>query len=361
MTRNIKETTVVGAGRRKDEVVFNPSSPKPKDLAIAEVQPTQYKLAAGPPESIYFTAAYAHRPRGSYEIWHPEARPGWYWDLVRKAAKGAAVSGDALSRVNDAFARVLTALSDQFGIKATLLTEWEKEHLFVLDARTLPKVTALTSDVRLYTKEADAPTVFNAVTNPQFLTRLRVGESSALKQVDDWLNKLKNPQQAIAQYAHNPAATRAGRVLARKDFADFTNHELVLDPADTERTWAHLLAHEFAHAHSGPRPKSLCSGLQDASGKQAWGLGADEAVTETLGRAVTDVVHAAQNHLMLDTRQQCDVLCDAVRYNYYGTDGGNPDQVKGGLRYGFQVSWLVQEIGSDTAAAKDLLKAYFTV
>ncbi|WP_327233638.1 hypothetical protein OG349_06300 [Streptomyces sp. NBC_01317] len=338
---------------------------KTANIQSREAENSLYRTTGAVTSLAFRNKDYGFNPKGKREKWSREvsAIPGWYQNLVKTATDEASISGKTdVEIVRSGFLYVMRALRklEMITDEVKLYEAWETERLFKLSPDRLAKILALTTDDQYYKDPKKAISTYKAVTEETFLRELAQGERD--KELEKYLSDLKNPSEVVESYksAENPAATRNGRVMV-KEFKEFEDLGLVVksDHVHARDAYRHLLAHEFMHAHSWQPSGTLTAGLQDKHNQSEWGEGADEAVTETLARAVTDVLYSKEHELAASGKKDWDEIRDKAIYNYFTPVKSKAYFVEGALRYAREVSWMTMELNESRALGKPLEKPLF--
>ncbi|MDN3259902.1 hypothetical protein QWJ26_08810 [Streptomyces sp. CSDS2] len=306
---------------------------------------------------------------GQTEVWHPEARPSWYWKLVADSVSTYKVNGTTdLDRLRSAYVALFGTLKTHLGGGGVpVLNEWS-ERLFKLDRKEIGRIVVLTDAGNFKeSMKGEAQRVYNEITGHDFLKKLEAGDMDTVNKLAGYLTKYTDvSDKDLEMFSQYPALSRARNVIVRRTIANGDDTDLVIHKKNTMLAYRHLLAHEFMHAHSAKDGKGL-------GGENRYGYGADEAVTETCARAVTDILYAFDNHLNVGseaTQGSRDKLTSGVHYVVWSKRGGAL-QLEGGLRYAPEVCSLVlaqQTLtgpdcnGEPTWVDKfptDLMKSYF--
>ncbi|UED86595.1 hypothetical protein [Streptomyces profundus] len=363
---SIGDMPIPGRGREVGETLLDLKSRKTAKIKSQEDDSASNKVPVyvtdgAPARRKFDDQNLILKPSGA-ELWRRRARPSWYWEIVAEAVSAYQSGGSTdLDRLRSSFTALFAALRKR-GVSVSVLPQWE-DRAFRLEKPEIARIQALT-DSENFKDKSKAPAIYEKVTAASFLKKCQDGDTATLAELkSDVTTYLEATDQDVQDvYSSNPAFSRAGRVIVRKGIADGTDGELVIDAKNKAAAYRHLLAHELTHCHS-----FAGKGLQ---GSASYGDGADEAVTELCGRAVTDIIHAVDNKLNVTVESSQDKVVTGAHYNLWSATVENTLYQKGGLRYAPQVCSLVLAQGKyrgiaqgvatyDDTFPQELLKAYF--
>ncbi|MEU7039995.1 hypothetical protein AB0A77_02915 [Streptomyces varsoviensis] len=375
MKHKIEKTIIPGSGRRVGEELRQGKTGKQIEKLVEDGGRPAYKMKATWDDFRKYTAEnLTLRPADkTLEIWHPEARPSWYWDLVAGAVAKIKDAGPAdLDRLRAAYTALFAALKQKHvSLDVKLLPDWQNK-LHRLSKDNVVHLCALTDKRNYHASHANQfETIYQKITAEKFVKDLADEKAAAQdtlkKHFDDCV---KDPGTARKTYDKYPAVSRNGVVCVRKEVSSVPVDDdlsLVIDKKNDKPAYRHLLAHEFMHAHSADT-----KGLQEAY--ETYGEGADEALTEIFGRMVTDILFAKDKGLAATSEKDKEAIAQGVHYNVWPKDVNPADDVrsifKGGLRYGPEICWLVHAYRDERTPEGQpptrvdefplaLLKAYF--
>ncbi|MFF2076168.1 hypothetical protein ACFVXG_15575 [Kitasatospora sp. NPDC058162] len=337
--KGINETDVhscPGLGRQVGDRLHRPNDERYVVLVEGTGSGTTYKLSptAGgtsklPPVKWDQKNSWFAPPEGQEEVWSAAGRPGWYWEIVAKAAVTASsqlgpARGD-LEQLGIVIPAVFQALAEVLGVeRPTAFTD--------LSDRIVPMPAEEIALLGRVNSILPAGKVWDDYLTLSDLRALGSGNPALVGPARQKIENL-GPDMLLppGPPTPTPALSRAQAVAVHQDVmkdqppADI-NYRLALVAARHPLARRHLLAHELMHAHS-----SLGYGFQDVS------THVDEAYTEVLGRLVTDALTAveagvATPALATDPAAQRTVAGSA-QYNVFPADSREAEQAKGALRY----------------------------
>lgn len=306
---------------------------------------TKYQLTAerGVPPKLPLSVKWDQKnywfaPSAGEEAWSPEGRPGWYWEIVAKAAEAASpqlTPGlDDLAQLNIAVPSVFRALAEVLGVTCP-------EVLPDLRGRVVPMSPEGISLLARLNSTLPAGRTWDDYLTLADIKDLGSGDAARERAARAKIESL--PKDVLfpgTDETPTPALSRARVVAVHRDImtdrlpAD-VRYQLTLSADRHGPARRHLLAHELMHAHS-----ALGCGLQDVSTE------VDEAYTEVLARLVTDTLTAVEAGVarpgLATDRQAQEKVATEAQYNVFVADSKGAEQAKGALRYQKNVWALVR-------------------
>ncbi|AYV31124.1 hypothetical protein EES41_30795 [Streptomyces sp. ADI95-16] len=334
-----------GLGRQVDETLHRPNDERYVLEVTGSGLETKYQLTTkrGVPPKLPLSVKwdqknYWYAPCKDEEVWSPEGRPGWYWEIVAKAAVAASprlTPGlDDLAQLDIAVPSVFRALAEVLGVTCP-------EVLPDLRGRVVPMSPEGISLLARLNSTLPAGRTWDDYLTPADIKDLGSGDAARERAARAKIEGL--PKDVLfpgTDETPTPALSRARVVAVHRDImtdrlpAD-VRYQLTLSADRHGPARRHLIAHELMHAHSG-----LGCGLQDVSTE------VDEAYTEVLARLVTDTLTAVETGVarpgLATDRQAQEKVATEAQYNVFVADSKGAEQAKGALRYQKNVWALVR-------------------
>ncbi|WP_059008119.1 hypothetical protein [Streptomyces specialis] len=372
MAQKIQKTVIPGSGRRVGETLRKGKTEKTIEALVEKDDEPAYKLKATyddrrPYTDVNITVV---SQAGKTEIWNREARPSWYWELVAAAVAKMKDTGTAdLDRLQAAYTALFAALkAKNSALDVKMLPGWS-DRIRRLSETSVVQLAALSTKSNYYANQAgNFEKIYKEITDHNFVKALEgTAQTEQRKKLQKYFDDcIADHDFARSTYHKYPAFSRNGWVGVREEVGNVpVDHDLslVIDKKNDDAAYRHLLAHEFMHAHS-----AKTKGLQEAH--ETYGEGADEALTETFGRMVTDIIYAKEKGLKVTSDQDKETIAQGVHYNVWPRSDEIHSFYKGGLRYGPELCWFVLAYRAERTPdggtpsrtdtfPLDLLKAYF--